>query len=89
MGRPKVIDEFTNLPVTKQRKYQLRCRRDGFCEECGLPNDRKPLRECSRCLGRNTKYKGESAKRIRFLRERIARETKRLNIMIRRVENPA
>jgi hypothetical protein len=35
---PKEIkDEFTDLPVSRQRKYQLRMARDGRCIICGEP----------------------------------------------------
>jgi len=34
----KVIkDEFTDLPVSRQRKYQLRMKRDKRCPICGEP----------------------------------------------------
>ena len=34
---PKLIlDEFSNLPVSRQRKWQLRRERDGFCRICGV-----------------------------------------------------
>lgn len=38
-ARPKntIIDEFSNLPVSRQRKYQLRKQRDKRCTLCGLP----------------------------------------------------
>jgi hypothetical protein len=32
-----IIDEFSNLPVSRQRKYQLRKQRDKRCTLCGLP----------------------------------------------------
>ena len=35
---PKAIkDEFTDLPLSRQRKYQLRMERDGRCIICGEP----------------------------------------------------
>jgi|ERR1035438_977761 hypothetical protein len=35
---PKIIkDEFTGLPVSPQRIYQLRMKRDGRCVVCGEP----------------------------------------------------
>ena len=35
---PKAIrDEFADLPVSRQRKYQLRMRRDNRCGLCGEP----------------------------------------------------
>lgn len=33
--RLTIQDEFTNLPISRQRKYQLRMARDGRCTECG------------------------------------------------------
>lgn len=36
-GRPKIIDEFTDLPVSRQRIKQLRWKRDGRCRICGAP----------------------------------------------------
>lgn len=35
--RTKIIDEFTDLPISRQRKFQLRMRRDGRCIACGAP----------------------------------------------------
>lgn len=32
---PKIIDEFSHLPVSHQRKTQLRYGRDGKCIICG------------------------------------------------------
>lgn len=32
-----IIDEFTNLPVSRGRKWQLRKARDGKCMICGEP----------------------------------------------------
>src|SRR5437899_1700139 len=36
MGK-QIRDEFTDLPLSRQRKYQLRKQRDGRCSECGAP----------------------------------------------------
>jgi hypothetical protein len=44
MRRP-IKDEFTNLAVSRQRKYQLRKQRDRRCTECGAP-----AQSASRCL---------------------------------------
>jgi hypothetical protein len=41
----KIIDQFTHLPISRQRKYQMRMQRDGRCTECGAP-----VIEGSRCL---------------------------------------
>lgn len=32
--RNSFLDEFTNLPVSRQRKWQLRHKRDGKCQKC-------------------------------------------------------
>lgn len=40
-----IQDEFTDLPISRQRKYQLRMKRDKRCTECG-----EPAAEGSRCL---------------------------------------
>jgi len=43
--RKRIQDEFTNLPVSRQRKYQLRMKRARRCTECG-----EPAVQGSRCL---------------------------------------
>ncbi len=43
--RKKIQDEFANLPISRQRKYQLRMQRDHRCTECG-----EPAIQGSRCL---------------------------------------
>jgi hypothetical protein len=43
--RPRIQDEFTGLPISRQRKYQLRMQRDRRCTECG-----EPATIGSRCL---------------------------------------
>jgi hypothetical protein len=35
--RTRIQDEFTALPISRQRKYQLRMQRDRRCTECGEP----------------------------------------------------
>jgi hypothetical protein len=35
--RKPIQDEFTHLPVSRQRRYQLRKQRDNLCTECGAP----------------------------------------------------
>ena len=42
-----IIDEFTDLPVSKQRKRQLRARRDGKCISCGKPVCEKSKQFCT------------------------------------------
>ena len=43
--RKPIIDEFTALPISRQRKYQLRMQRDHCCSECG-----EPAAQGSRCV---------------------------------------
>ena len=43
--RRPILDEFSALPISRQRRYQLRMRRDGRCAQCG-----HPAIEGSRCL---------------------------------------
>ncbi len=43
--RARIEDEFTRLPISKQRKYQLRMQRDQRCTVCG-----EPVIKGSRCL---------------------------------------
>jgi hypothetical protein len=43
--RKPIEDEFTDLPISRQRKYQLRMQRDQRCTECG-----EPAVKGSRCL---------------------------------------
>ena len=43
--RTRIKDEFTNLPISRQRKYQLRMQKDQHCTECG-----EPALKGSRCL---------------------------------------
>ena len=42
MGK-KIIDEFTDLPVSNVRKWQLRQRKLGVCRVCREPADRAGL----------------------------------------------
>jgi hypothetical protein len=43
--RTAIKDEFTDLPISRQRKYQMRMKREGRCTECGAP-----AAQGSRCL---------------------------------------
>lgn len=45
MTGQRIKDEFTDLPISRQRKYLLRRQRDGRCELCG-----EPVRMGRRCL---------------------------------------
>ena len=33
----KILDEFSALPLSRQRKWQLRRRKQHRCMECGVP----------------------------------------------------
>jgi hypothetical protein len=43
--RKRIKDEFAHLPISRQRKYQLRMKRDKRCTECGAPTT-----QGSRCV---------------------------------------
>jgi hypothetical protein len=43
--RARIRDEFTDLNISRQRKYQLRMKKRKRCTECG-----EPAAEGSRCL---------------------------------------
>ncbi len=43
--RQEIQDEFTGLPISRQRKYQLRRQRDGLCTQCG-----EPVEQGGRCV---------------------------------------
>jgi hypothetical protein len=57
MRRP-IKDEFTRLRVSRQRKYQLRMRRDRRCTECG-----EPAAQGSRCLKHMVKARERQRKK--------------------------
>lgn len=62
--RTRIKDEFTDLPISRQRKYQLRMQRDGRCTECG-----GPAAEGSRCVKHLVKAR-ERQRKKRGLRRR-------------------
>lgn len=35
--RKKIVDEFTDLPISRQQKWQLRRAKEGRCVICGQP----------------------------------------------------
>lgn len=42
-----ISDEFTKLPISRQRKYQFRKIRDGLCRVCGgSPCDKRSTQFC-------------------------------------------
>jgi hypothetical protein len=62
--RRQIKDEFTNLRISRQRKYQLRQQRDRRCTECG-----EPAAHASRCLKHLVKAR-ERQRRKRGLKRR-------------------
>lgn len=56
--RKRIQDEFTNLPISRQRKYQLRMQRAGRCTECG-----EPAVLGSRCLAHLVKARERQRKK--------------------------
>ena len=62
--RKRIKDEFTDLPISRQRKYQLRRQRDRRCTECG-----QPAIKGSRCLDHLIKAR-ERQRRKRGLKRR-------------------
>jgi hypothetical protein len=62
--RTRIQDEFTDLPISRQRKYQLRMQRDRRCTECG-----EPAAEGSRCVKHLVKAR-ERQRKKRGLRRR-------------------
>jgi hypothetical protein len=48
----KIKDEFSDLPISKQRKYQLRRKRDKRCTLCGAPAEQGSL-----CLKHQTELR--------------------------------
>jgi hypothetical protein len=58
--RATIIDEFTDLPVSHQRKTQLRWEKVGRCTICGRPS-KKGRKRCASHLRKT----GEQTRRYR------------------------
>ena len=58
--RKPIQDEFTRLPISRQRKYQLRMQRDRRCSECGEPaaQGSRWLKHLVKARGRQRKKRG-------------------------------
>lgn len=41
MSRKAIKDEFTDLPISRQRKWQMRKQKAGLCIICGQPSDKE------------------------------------------------
>lgn len=75
--RRRIQDEFTDLPISRQRKYQLRMQKASRCTECGAP-----AIQGSRCLKHLIKAR-ERQRRKRGLKRRY------LNTLSYRLEHAA
>lgn len=53
----KIIDEFAKLPVSRQRKWQMRQQKKGLCNNCGGHKERYS-HYCNRCMSKYLKRKG-------------------------------
>jgi hypothetical protein len=65
----KILDEFTNLPVSRQRKLQLRALKAGLCSGCF----KQPVFRAERCkscygklLKRNARYRLQNRRKYRL-----------------------
>jgi len=74
--RKPIQDEFTHLPISRQRKYQLRMQRDGRCSECGQPAVRgsRCLKHLEQVRERQRKQKGFKRRYRAALSYRLASE---------------
>lgn len=64
IGRPEIVDEFTNLPVSRQRKWQLRKMAQGGCRICG-----QAAISGGYCLKHLVQERDHSAERFGYKRE--------------------
>ena len=59
MTTQRIKDEFSDLPLSKQRKYQLRMKREKRCNLCG-----EPVAMGSRCLKHLVKQREYERKKL-------------------------
>jgi hypothetical protein len=75
--RKKIVDEFTDLPISRQQKWQLRRAKEGRCVICGEP--KVTAWHCLKHAVANRewarKYSG-SVRRNKTLTYRLANESK-------------
>ena len=64
IGRPEIVDEFTHLPVSRQRKWQLRKMAQGGCRICG-----QAAISGGYCLKHLVQERDHSAERFGYKRE--------------------
>ena len=58
-----IVDEFSNLPISRQRKYQLRMQRDQRCSICG-----QAAVKGLRCLDHLVRDREQTRKRAGYTR---------------------
>ncbi|MGD0262422.1 MAG: hypothetical protein ABSD29_21875 [Verrucomicrobiota bacterium] len=77
--RKRIKDKFTYLPVSRQRKYQLRMKRDHRCTECG-----EPAVQGSRCLTHLVKARERQRKKRGLKRRYYGTLSYRLQAAVRK-----
>jgi len=82
--RKRIEDEYTYLPVSRQRKYQLRMKRDRRCTECG-----EPAVQGSRCLKHLVKVRERQREKRGLKRRYHGTLSYRLQAAARRKRPPA
>ena len=56
MPRPHIQDEFSDMPISRQRKYQLRRIKARLCVQCGN-RSYHGTRFCRRCLRKKIQWR--------------------------------
>ena len=74
--RKRIQDQYTNLPISRQRKYQLRMQQQGRCTECG-----EPAVLGSRCLEHLVKARERQRKKRGLKRRYLGTMSYRLEQM--------
>jgi len=82
--RKRIDDEFTKLCVSRQRKYQLRMKRDRCCTECG-----EPAVQGSRCLKHLVKARERQRKKRGLKRRYHGTLSYRLEAVVRQKKKTA
>ncbi len=75
-----ILDVFTDLGVSRQRRYQLRKAREGKCAKCGRPS--QGMSRCLECAQVEHYQRGGkrfNGKRIKAKRERLAKAQAKAN----------
>lgn len=76
-----IIDEFTDLPVSRQRKFQMRRARDGKCIVCAKP--RVTANHCEACAKIATKATNASLRRTGYLKRWRKKNAKHIKALQR------